>query len=73
MGALSLAIWAPIVSGCLVLALGQKASVQRVQQVASWLALLSMLALVPLVWQFTPGVAGMQLQEQVPWIERFAV
>ena len=73
MGALSLAIWAPIVSGCLVLALGQKASVQRVQQVASWLALLSMLALVPMVWQFTPGVAGMQLQEQVPWIERFAV
>ena len=73
MGALSLAIWAPIVSGCLVLALGQKASVQRVQQVASWLALLSMLALVPMMWQFTPGVAGMQLQEQVPWIERFAV
>ena len=73
MGALSLAIWAPIVSGCLVLALGQKASVQRVQQVASWLALLSMLALVPIVWQFTPGVAGMQLQEHVPWIERFAV
>ncbi|MGA1575965.1 MAG: NADH-quinone oxidoreductase subunit M, partial [Burkholderiaceae bacterium] len=73
MGALSLAVWTPVLSGLVVLALGQQAQAQRVQRVASWLAALSLLAVLPMAWQFAPGVAGMQLQEQAAWIERFGV
>src|SRR3954469_19382285 len=70
---LSLAIWTPIAAGLLVLAVGgdERAPLQR------WLALagsvLGFLVTIPLYLQFQPANAGMQFEQLVPWIERFAV
>jgi len=73
MGLLSLAIWLPIVSGALLLALG------RDQQAASarWFALVAAVAslavTVPLITGFDTATAAMQFQEKLGWIERFNV
>jgi NADH-quinone oxidoreductase subunit M len=70
---LSLAIWVPIAAGLLVLAAGgdERAPLQR------WLALggaiLGFLVTIPLYLQFQAANPGMQFEELVPWIERFAV
>src|SRR3954464_6317302 len=70
---LSLAIWVPIAAGLLVLAAGgdERAPLQR------WLALagamLGFLVTIPLSLQFQPANPGMQFEQLVPWIERFAV
>src|SRR5215213_4164887 len=70
---LSLAIWVPIAAGLLVLAAGgdERAPLQR------WLALggaiLGFLVTIPLYLRFQPTNPGMQFEELVPWIERFAV
>src|SRR3954469_21197619 len=70
---LSLAIWVPIAAGLLVLAAGgdERARLQR------WLALagamLGFLVTIPLYLQFQPANPGMQFEQLVPWIERFAV
>src|SRR3954447_7315905 len=70
---LSLAIWTPIAAGLLVLAAGgdERAPLQR------WLALagamLGFLVTIPLYLQFEPANPGMQFEQLVPWIERFAV
>src|SRR3954470_21322918 len=70
---LSLAIWVPIAAGLLVLAAGgdERAPLQR------WLALagamLGFLVTIPLYLQFQPANPGMQFEQLVPWIERFAV
>jgi NADH-quinone oxidoreductase subunit M len=70
---LSLAIWVPIAAGLLVLAAGgdERAPLQR------WLALagaiLGFLVTIPLYLQFQSANPGMQFEELVPWIERFAV
>jgi NADH-quinone oxidoreductase subunit M len=70
---LSLAIWVPIAAGLLVLAVGgdERAPLQR------WLALagaiLGFLVTIPLYLQFQPANPGMQFEQLVPWIDRFAV
>jgi NADH-quinone oxidoreductase subunit M len=70
---LSLAIWVPILTGVLVLALGgdRRAPLQR--QVALAGAILGFLVTIPLYTKFEPGSAGMQFVELAPWIESFNI
>ena len=70
---LSWAIWLPIVSGGLLLALGREDQARLVR----WLALIastaSLVVTLPLISGFDNGTAAMQFQESVSWIERFNV
>ncbi|WP_310387082.1 NADH-quinone oxidoreductase subunit M, partial [Roseateles sp.] len=70
---LSLAIFLPIASGLLLLALGRDDQVKAVR----WLALLAALACfavtLPLISGFDNTTAAMQFVENQPWIERFNV
>jgi NADH-quinone oxidoreductase subunit M len=71
MGLLSLAIWLPILSGVVLLAVGRDAHTVR------WIALLAALAsfvvTLPLIGGFDNGSAAMQFVEKFDWIERFNV
>jgi NADH-quinone oxidoreductase subunit M len=73
MGLLSLAIWLPIASGLLLVALGRDRHVNVVRWTALLLALVSFAVTLPLVQSFQLGTAAMQFQEFMPWIERFNV
>src|SRR3954452_189938 len=70
---LSLAIWAPIVAGVVVLATGS----DRSAPLARWLALIGsvvgFLVALPLWAQFDPAAHGMQFQEMHAWIGRFHI
>src|ERR1700693_3713050 len=70
---LSLAIWVPIVSGLLVLAVHR----DRDAAAARWLALVGSVAgcavTLPLYLLFVPGTAEMQFVEAKEWIPRFDV
>src|SRR5438105_4202818 len=70
---LSLAIWVPIVSGLLVLAVHRDRDVAA----ARWLALIGSVAgfavTIPLFTHFAPGTAEMQFVEAKEWIPRFNV
>jgi len=70
---LSLAIWDPIVTGVLVLALGgdRRAPLQR--RVALAGAVLGFLVTVPLYTAFRIGTHEMQFVELAPWIESFNI
>ena len=73
MGWLSAAIWVPIISGIIVLALGneQRATLSR------WLALLGSLVgfavTVPLYTGFDRTTAALQFVERKPWIESLGI
>ena len=73
MGWLSAAIWVPIISGIIVLALGneQRATLSR------WLALLSSLVgfavTIPLYTGFDRTTAALQFVERKPWIESLGI
>jgi NADH-quinone oxidoreductase subunit M len=73
MGLLSLAIWLPIVSGALLLAIGRDEHAQAVRWFALLFALASFLVTVPLVTGFDAGTAAMQFEESFGWIERLNV
>ncbi len=73
MGLLSLAIWLPIVSGALLLALGRDEHSHAVRWLALVAALLSFAVTLPLVGHFDNAATGMQFTELVPWIDRFNV
>jgi NADH-quinone oxidoreductase subunit M len=73
MGLLSLAIWLPILSGALLLAVGRDVHANQVRWVALLLSVASFLITVPLVTGFNVGTAAMQFEENLPWIERFNV
>ncbi len=70
---LSTAIWLPIVSGLVILAVGT----DRKPGVARWVALIGSLlgfaVTIPLVTGFDPSTAALQFQESVVWIDRFNV
>jgi NADH-quinone oxidoreductase subunit M len=70
---LSLAIWAPILAGLWVLALGgdRKAEVQRRLALAG--AVIGLLVTLPLYFGFNPASGGMQFVELTPWIARFNI
>jgi len=70
---LSLAIWVPILSGVLVLALGgdQRAPLQRWVGLAG--AIVGFLVTIPLYTGFDVQDPGFQFVTQEPWIERFSI
>ena len=73
MGLLSLAIWLPIVSGALLLALGRDDQANAVRWLALIASIASFLVTLPLITSFDAHTAAMQFQENLPWIERFNV
>jgi NADH-quinone oxidoreductase subunit M len=73
MGLLSLAIWLPIVAGCVLLAIGRDEHVKAVRGLALAAAVASFLVTIPLIAGFNAGTAAMQFQESLPWIERLNV
>jgi len=70
---LSLAIWLPIVSGVLLLALGRDDRVDAVRWAALVASLASFAVTIPLVTGFDLGTAAMQFGEKHAWIARFNV
>jgi len=73
MGLLSLAIWLPIASGLLLLALGRDDQAKAVRWVALIAALASFLVTLPLITGFDNATAAMQFSEKLAWIARFNV
>jgi NADH-quinone oxidoreductase subunit M len=73
MGLLSVAIWLPIMSGVVLLAVGRDEHAGTVRWVALIAALASLLVTLPLVGGFDLGTAAMQFQEKLGWISRFNV
>src|SRR5947199_838024 len=73
MGLLSLAIWLPIVAGCVLLAIGRDEHAKMVRGLALVAAVASFLVTLPLIGGFDAGTAAMEFQENLPWIERFNV
>ena len=73
MGLLSLAIWLPILSGVLLLALGRDEHVKVVRMLALVAAVASFVITIPLITGFDSSTAAMQFQENLAWIERFHV
>ena len=70
---LSLAIWLPIVSGVLLLALGRDDRADAVRWAALVTSLVSFAVTIPLVTGFDLGTAAMQFGEKHAWIARFNV
>lgn len=73
MGILSLAIFLPIVSGLLLLALGRDDQAKVVRWMALIAAIASFAVTVPLITGFDTTTAAMQFGENLPWIERFNI
>jgi NADH-quinone oxidoreductase subunit M len=73
MGLLSLAIWLPIVSGVLLLALGRDEHANVARWVALIAAIASFVITLPLLTGFDNTTAAMQFVEKLEWIERFNV
>jgi len=73
MGLLSLAIWLPIVSGGVLLALGRPEQARMVRWLSLIAALASLVVTLPLIGGFDVSTAAMQFQEKAPWIDRFNV
>ena len=73
MGLLSVAIWLPILVGCVLLALGRDEHAGAVRWLALVGALAALLVTLPLIGAFDVSSAAMQFQEKLPWIERFKI
>lgn len=73
MGLLSLAIWAPIAFGVLLLAIGRDEHARAVRWLALVGAVIGFLVTLPLYDGFQLGTAAMQFVEKAAWIERFNI
>jgi NADH-quinone oxidoreductase subunit M len=73
MGLLSLAIWAPVFVGVVLLAFGRDDRANVVRWVALIGALFGLLVTLPLVSGFAVDSAAMQFVEKALWIERFHI
>lgn len=73
MGLLSLAIWAPIAFGVLLLAIGRDEHARAVRWLALVGAVVGFLVTLPLYDGFQLGTAAMQFVEKAAWIERFNI
>ena len=73
MGLLSLAIWLPILSGAVLLAMGRDEHVAAVRWFALISSIVSFVVTVPLITGFDIGTANMQFVESLAWIDRFNV
>ena len=71
MGLLSVAIWLPILLGCVLLALGRDEHAGAVRWLALIGAVAGFLVTLPLISGFDVTSAAMQFQEKLAWIERF--
>ena len=71
MGLLSLAIWMPIVSGVLLLALGRDDQARNVRWIALITSVASFLVTLPLYEGFRLGTSAMQFVEKSGWVQRF--
>lgn len=72
-GLLSLAIWTPIVFGCILLALGRDDQARTVRWLALIGAIVSFLVTLPLYGQFDTTTAAMQFVETQSWIPRLNI
>jgi NADH-quinone oxidoreductase subunit M len=70
---LSLAIWLPILSGVVLLAIGRDAHATAARWFALIAAVLSFLVTLPLITGFNIDTAQMQFVEKMAWIDRFNV
>jgi NADH-quinone oxidoreductase subunit M len=73
MGLLSAAIWLPIASGLVLLAVGRDENAHAVRWIALIAAVTSFGVTVPLIAGFDSSTAAMQFVERAMWIERFNV
>ena len=73
MGALSLAIWTPIVFGVVLLAIGRDEHARAVRCIALIGAVVSFLVTLPLYGAFKLGTPEMQFVENASWIARFNI
>jgi NADH-quinone oxidoreductase subunit M len=73
MGLLSLAIWLPILSGIVLLAIGKDEHANTVRRLALVAAIASFLVTIPLITGFDAGTAAMQFEENLAWVDRFNV
>ena len=73
MGLLSLAIWLPILSGVILLALGRDEQSRAVRWIALLGSIVSFLVTIPLITGFDTSTANMQFVESFAWIDRFNV
>ena len=73
MGLLSLAIWIPVLTGAVLLALGRPDQTNLVRWIALGGAVFGLLVTVPLYSGFQLGNSAMQFVETASWIERFNV
>lgn len=73
MGLLSLSIWLPIAFGVVILAFGHDDNSKTVRWVSLLGALASFLVTLPVYFAFDTASAGLQMVENLSWIERFHV
>ncbi len=67
MGLLSVAIWLPILSGGVLLALGRDEHAVAVRWLALVASIASFLVTIPLITNFDLASGAMQFQEKMPW------
>ncbi len=72
-GLLSAAIWIPILTGVILLAVGDDRRAELVRAVALVGSLLGLLVTIPLYTGFDPASDGLQFVERMPWIERYGI
>ena len=72
-GLLSAAIWIPIVTGVILLAVGNDRRPGLVRWVALAGAVLGLLVTLPLYLGFDAASAELQFVERMPWIERYGI
>ncbi|WP_426174724.1 NADH-quinone oxidoreductase subunit M [Massilia sp. TWR1-2-2] len=70
---LSLAIWLPIILGCVVLAIGRDDKPGMTRWFTLAAAIVSFLPTIPLVQLFDNAAHGFQFVESTPWIGRFNI
>jgi len=73
MGLLSVAIWLPIVVGCLLLVIGRESNAGMVRWLALAGSIVSLLVTLPLITGFDNATSALQFEERHSWIERFNV
>ncbi len=72
-GLLSAAIWIPILTGVMLLAVGDDRRADLVRTIALVGSLLGLLVTVPLYTNFDPASDGLQFVERMPWIDRYGI
>jgi NADH-quinone oxidoreductase subunit M len=72
-GLLSAAIWIPVLTGVMLLAVGDDRRADLVRTIALVGSLLGLLVTVPLYTSFDPASDELQFVERMPWIDRYGI